>query len=180
MPNFQRAYPWIGAVGIIAVLCASILWLSVPSFLLLAFPGHLAESFWYSLPDGTRTEPLYHVLVTIAHVVAALVPAALYIVLCRRVRRHPDRARRILPWSAGALMVLSASWYVAGWNFGMQYQGSFFVSLNLMVSGAFVVALAAVGVCWRSWRGPSLPVLFLWLEFAWVFACAFPWLGETF
>lgn len=138
------------------------------------------ESLWYSLPEGERSKPLYYILVTSANAVVALAPAALFFVLCRKVQRNPDRARRILPWSAAVLIALSASWYVIGWEDGRQYQRPGFVYLNLALSAGAVFAMGAIAICWRSWRTPALPMLFLWSEFVWGLGCAFPWLGETF
>ncbi|HEY7767231.1 hypothetical protein [Longimicrobium sp.] len=179
MRRVERALPWVGSITIIGVVCASILWLSVPSFLLLAAPTILVDTLWYSLPDGARSKPLYNFL-TGASLVAALLPAALFFKLARGVERRPDRARRILPWSAAVLIVLSITWYVVGWDYGQQYQGPVFLYLNIALGVGAVFAMGALAICWRSWRSPALPMLFLWFEFAWVLGCAFPWLGETF
>ena len=178
--NSERSIPWIGGVGTAAVQAISVVWLSVPSVLLLAIPTYLAESSWYSLPEDARSRALYDVLVTVATLFGAVIPALLFFVLSRKVARAPERARRYLVGSAIALMVLSAWWYTASWSDGLQYQGSVFIYVNLALSGALLFSIAAVAVCWRSWRTPALPMLFLWLEFAWVLGCAFPWLGETF
>lgn len=180
MLNAQRAIPWIGGAAVAAVQAMSVIWLSVPSVLLLATPGHLAESSWYSLPDNVRSQALYYILTTIATVVGLFVPAALFFLLSKKVARHPDRARRYLAASAVGLLALSAWWYMASWSHGLQYQGSGFIYLNLALSGSALLSMVAVAVCWRLWRTPALPMLFLWLEFAWVLGCAFPWLGETF
>ncbi len=97
-----------------------------------------------------------------------------------RVQRQPDRARRILPWSAAVLIMLSATWYFVNWSDGTQYQGPGFVYLNLALSAGAVLAMVTIAICWKSWRSPALPMLFLWWEFVWVFGCAFPWFGESF
>lgn len=173
------AIRWLGSAALLGIVAASVLWLSVPSFLFVAMPAAVAESGWYSLPEG-RSEALYHALVGVTTLAGGLLPAVLFFLLARRVERDSDRARRILPWSAAVLAVLSACWYIMGWGYGMRYQGAVFLWLNLALSAGIVFALAALAACWRTWRGPALPMLFLWFEFAWVFACAFPWLGETF
>jgi hypothetical protein len=180
MLSAQRAIPWIGGAGIATLLAVSMFWLTVPSLLLVGTPVSLAESYWYSLPDGTRSRALYYVLTTVATIVGVLVPAASYVLLSRSVARHPVRARRYLVASALVLAILSACWYATGWSYGLKYQGRGFIYVNLAFGCAMVLALAAVAVRWRSRPTPALPMLFLWLEFAWVLVCAFPWLGETF
>lgn len=180
MIKADRAVTWIGGVTVVGILWLSILWLSVPSFLILATPARMVESLWYSLPDGARSKALYDLLGTSASVMASLALAALYFMLSSRVERRPDQARRVLPWSAALVMVLSASWYAVTWDDGKQYQGPAFVYVNLALSAGAVLSMAAIAICWRSWRSPALPMFFLWWEFAWVLGCAFPWFGETF
>lgn len=110
----------------------------------------------------------------------ALVPGALYLVLARRVARRPERARRGLLASAVVLAALSAWWYMVSWEYGLRYQGTGFIYLNLALGAAAVISLGVIAVCWRSRPTPALPMLFLWIEFVWALGCAFPWLGETF
>jgi hypothetical protein len=180
MIKADRAIPWIGSLTIVGVLWVSIPWLSLPSFLILATPASMVESLWDSLPDGARSNSLHDILGIGANVVASLALAALFFVLSRAVERRPDRARRVLPWSAAVLMVLSAMWYAVTWEDGNQYQGPGFVYLNVALSAGAVFSLAAIAICWRAWRGPALPMFFLWWEFVWVLGCAFPWFGESF
>jgi hypothetical protein len=181
MLNTQRAIPWIGGAGGAAVLVASIIWLSVPSVLLLGFPVHFAEAQWFSLlPDGVGSFVVTDILTAVTAVVCTLVPVGLFFVLSRKVERSPSRAWRYLVASALGLVALSALWYAANWNAGLHYQGTSFVYLNLATSAAALLSMVALAVCWRWWRAPTIPMLFLWLEFAWVLGCAFPWFGETF
>ena len=181
MLNAQRTIPWIGGAGVAAVLVASIVWLSVPSVLLLGIPVHLVEAQWFSLlPDSVNSFVVTDILTAVVTVVCTLVPAGLFFVLSRKVGRSPSRAWRYLVASALGLVALSAFWYAANWNAGLQYQGSSFLYVNVALSCAAMLTMIAAAAWWRSRRAPALPMLFLWLEFAWVFGCAFLWLGETF
>jgi hypothetical protein len=174
MPNAQRAISWIGAAGVAAVLYFSLIWLSVPVFLLLGVPVH---------PGAARFEEspaLYDVFIVVATVVCTLIPAAAFFLLSRKVARSPDRAWRYLVPSAIGLLALSAWWYTATWSDGLWHQGSTFVYVNVSFSAAALLTMVALAMWWRPRRDPALPMLFLWLEFAWMLGCAFPWLGETF
>jgi hypothetical protein len=174
MLTAQRAISWIGAAGVAAVLYVSLLWLSVPSFLLLGMPVHLGAARFGGSPA------LYDPFIVVATVVCMLIPAAVFFLLSRKVERSPGRAWRYLVPSVIGLVALSAWWYTATWSAGLSHQGSTFVYANLALSAVALVSMGALAVWWRSRRTPALPMLFLWLEFAWVLGCAFPWLGETF
>lgn len=173
----QRALPWVGGAMLAAVPLASMFWLSVPAVLLLGIPTWIAESVWYWLPGGSRG--VYAVLTALPYLLVPVAVAWLFMALCRRIARRPERARVALVVSAVLVAALSAAWHVTGWGDGMRYQGRGFILGNLVASGVAVAAMGMIAALWR-WRStPALPMLFLWLELAWVLGFAFPWMGET-
>lgn len=177
MTDERPATPWLGGATVAVSPLAAMLWLSVPSVLLVAVPTRLAESLWYALPG--RSKGLYSVLVLLPYLLVPLGLGWLFIVLCRRIARRPDRARRALAASAILVAGLSVAWYARGWGHGMRYQGAGFIYAQVAASALTVAALAVIAARWRARPGPALPMLFLWLELVWVIGFAFPWMGET-
>jgi len=77
------------------------------------------------------------------------------------------------------LILLSIADFIAGWNWGLQYQGSQYAHAVCAINVAWAVFLVLVFA--RSWKKPPSFVcsLFLhWMLFAWLAWYAFPYLGE--
>jgi hypothetical protein len=77
-----------------------------------------------------------------------------------------------------ALAILSIVYFVASWNFGVQWQG-----YPHLVSVTLLNALALVALWWLLRAARSKPLFrrsltFHWALFAWLAWLAFPWLGE--
>jgi hypothetical protein len=75
--------------------------------------------------------------------------------------------------------VLSVVWFVLGWRYGLQFEGTRFTLATAAISASFAVTISFLA--WRNTRSPSYErsVAVHWLLFAWVVTYAFPYLGET-
>jgi hypothetical protein len=77
------------------------------------------------------------------------------------------------------LILLSIADFIAGWNWGLQYQGPQYTHAVCAINVAWAVFLLLAFA--RSWKKPPSFVysLFLhWMLFAWLAWYAFPYLGE--
>jgi hypothetical protein len=111
--------------------------------------------------------------------VAVIVPSLLFFGwntgLLRGDAAVPKRSYRLLL----VLLLLSVGYFVASWQYGLEYQGLAHTRAVCGINVAWAIALVA-GFSW-SWRvRPSFGLnLFLhWLLFAWLAWYAFPYLGE--
>ena len=79
----------------------------------------------------------------------------------------------------GAVAVLSVVWFVLGWSYGLQFEGTSFTFATAAISAGFAVTIAFLA--WRNPRSTSFErsLSVHWLLFAWVVTYAFPYLGET-
>jgi len=86
-------------------------------------------------------------------------------------------ARTFVLWAV--LQLLSAVWFAAGWQLGLQYEGATFTWGTLVLS--VLLSLGALGLGMSCRRRASFPrnLVAHWLLFAWVVTYAFPYLGET-
>ena len=78
-----------------------------------------------------------------------------------------------------AATLLDAFWFLAGWKWGLEYQGARHTQVVCIVNAAWIVFLGLSFV--RSWKGgiSFRYSLFLhWMLFAWLAWYAFPYLGE--
>jgi hypothetical protein len=94
--------------------------------------------------------------------------------LFRGSARIPKRSWVLL----SILTVLSVLHFVAGWGYGIMFQGREFTR---MICGANLIWLALLWAGLYRWlRRPSFigNLLFHWMVFAWLAWCAFPNLGE--
>jgi hypothetical protein len=170
----------LGGIGLAGLAVIGAFLMYVPSLLAAGALSNQAEMLWYSLSDSVRTLFLYHLLTTGATVLSFLVLIGVFWVWCRPLTQGAVIPRRsyIAVLICG---VLSLVWYVRGWPYGLQYQGSFWVTLNALLSLSCLCGLAAIAVSFNRtgrsswWRAYA----FHWLLFGWALTFAFPWLGET-
>ena len=77
------------------------------------------------------------------------------------------------------LILLSIAYFVASWNWGMQYQGPKYTHAVCVINAGWAVLLAFLFA--QSWKKPStfkLNLFLHWMLFAWLAWYAFPYLGE--
>jgi hypothetical protein len=75
--------------------------------------------------------------------------------------------------------VLSVPWFVAGWKYGLQFQGSRYNYSVLAINVAWLAGLWAMIARSRKVEPSFRANLFLhWMLFAWLAWYAFPYLGE--
>ncbi len=75
--------------------------------------------------------------------------------------------------------VLSVLWFIAGWKYGLDYQGARFTYTVGIVNLAVVSSLAVAFLKIRKGKSSFKTSLILhWILFAWLAWYAFPWLGE--
>ena len=85
---------------------------------------------------------------------------------------------RAFPILLTVLSSLDICFLVAGWQYGLQYEGEQF---TVWVTVANVVCIAALWSMWLAWRRAATfghRVAILSAMHCWLFWCAFPWLGE--
>jgi hypothetical protein len=76
-------------------------------------------------------------------------------------------------------VLLSIAWFVGGWKFGLEYQGTRFTYLVCAINALWILLLSLLFT--RSWkRDLSFPssLALNWLLFVWLAWYAFPYLGE--
>ena len=75
--------------------------------------------------------------------------------------------------------VLSVPWFVMGWKFGLEFQGSRYNYSVLAINIAWLAVLWTIAARSRKKEGSFQTSLFLhWALFAWLAWYAFPYLGE--
>jgi hypothetical protein len=95
--------------------------------------------------------------------------------LRRRPRERLAIGLTILLWIVTPLNLLSL---VAGWSYGIQYQGFSHTLFVVIANAIFAVAV------WTTWWSATKPmnykmqIAFGFMLFAWLSSFAFPWLGE--
>jgi len=79
----------------------------------------------------------------------------------------------------GVITILSGIWIVAGWRYGLKYEGSGYTTVCALVSLAFF-CLSAFAL-WQARKTPSFTnaLLAQTLLFVWLASYALPYLGET-
>jgi hypothetical protein len=94
--------------------------------------------------------------------------------LSRGETRVPKRSYVLLTVS----VFLSIIWFVLGWQFGLQYQGSTYTYWVCAINAGWIAVLAvSILRCQRANSFVS-NLIFHWLLFAWLGWFAFPYLGE--
>lgn len=74
---------------------------------------------------------------------------------------------------------LTAAWYLAGWNYGLKWEGKIFTYGCAVISGLlFLMCGLSLFLAKQRKSFPASMVAHL-LLFVWIFSYAFPWLGET-
>ena len=77
------------------------------------------------------------------------------------------------------LTVLSVAWFVAGWKFGMEYQGAEY-TYTVCILNVTSICFLALGFVrnWGKESSFSVNLVLHWILFAWLAWIAFPYLGE--
>jgi len=88
--------------------------------------------------------------------------------------RVPKRSYVLLAVTA----FLSIIWFVFGWKFGVQYQGSTYTNWVCAINVAWIAILSASIVHCQKTNSFVSNLIFHWLLFAWLGWFAFPYLGE--
>lgn len=107
------------------------------------------------------------------------IPAVLYWLVVWPVLRGRYAVPRLSVVVFAFLCLLSVAWFVAGWRYGVQYEGQRYTVVCLILNA--VLAALALALAMRGRRRPKL-VLRLsaqWLMVAWFITYGFAYLGET-
>ena len=77
------------------------------------------------------------------------------------------------------VVVASIYWYVAGWRYGIEWQGREYTTMCATLSG--IIAIACAGLVWRARFAPNHKVSAAahTLLFVWMATYGFAYLGET-
>ena len=148
------------AIAIIAYISVSS---GIPSFV-APFPLLVIIPWFFGVPP----------------VLVPMVPACVFAVCHFRhwkckPRAQPAIGLSILLWIATALVPL---FLIAGWSYGIQYQGFVHTVFVVIANAIFAV------VVWTTWwlaRTPKnyqMQIAFGFALFAWLSSFAFPWMGE--
>ena len=110
---------------------------------------------------------------------AIVVPTLLFFAwnprLFRGEARVPKRSYALLVVAT----VLSLLYFVAGWEWGLQYQGTRFTSAVCIINVAWVAFLhLAFAYSWKRTTSFKYSLILHWMLFAWLAWYAFPYLGE--
>jgi hypothetical protein len=111
--------------------------------------------------------------------VAVAIPSFLFFAWNPRLFRGEMTIPRRSHWLLAIATLLSVIWFVMGWKFGLQYQGTRYV-YEVSAANVFGIAFLATGFSWsRKWEGSfTLNLALHWLLFVWLAWYAFPYLGE--
>jgi hypothetical protein len=143
-----------------------------------AFTVTRFESWWYALPVESRSPRLYTAGTIVASAIYPAFVALVFWQWCRPLGRTGSVYPRRTVVAGIVAVVLSATYYVSQWSYGLEYQGLGFMIACLSASAMF---LGTIAIAWYRYRptGAWLPGLVLhWMLFAWICFLAFPWLGE--
>jgi len=78
-----------------------------------------------------------------------------------------------------ALVILNATWFIAGWKFGLEFQGVHYTRLVCAINVLWVATLAGLLLRYRKANASFASNLVVhWLLFVWLAWYAFPYLGE--
>jgi hypothetical protein len=95
--------------------------------------------------------------------------------LLRGETKVPKRSYVLL----GIAAVLSTVWFVAGWSYGLEYQGARHVWAVCVINIAWLLSLGVLfGRTWKAQASFGTNLFLHWLLFAWLAWFAFPYLGE--
>jgi hypothetical protein len=110
--------------------------------------------------------------------VVVLIPALLFFAwnpgLFHGGQRIPKRSFVLM----AVLTALTVIWFIAGWKYGVEYQGRPYTYAICVVNIGWLMLLWVMFIRYR--RGASFTgnLLFHWIMFAWLAWYAFPYLGE--
>jgi hypothetical protein len=74
---------------------------------------------------------------------------------------------------------LTIAWYLAGWAYGLEWEGEFFTYGCAMISGLLFLACALFFYLAKQRKSFPASLAAHFVLFVWIFSYAFPWLGET-
>jgi hypothetical protein len=155
---------------------ASMTLLSGVALVALAFLG----AFHTGLPTVFAPLPAFVVIPSFfIGIPAVIVPSVLFFAwhpaLFKGGKAFPKRTYVLFI----ALVVLSVAWFILGWKFGLQYQGTRYTYWVCAINALWIAVLAAL-----LWQSRQRNISFAgnlavhWLLFAWLAFYAFPYLGE--
>jgi hypothetical protein len=115
--------------------------------------------------------------------VPALVPAVLmglsFFVSSRRALNVAPKFSWAAALALSIATLASIAYFIAGWHYGVQYQGRPFVLICAWMSALAATALWVVFVlCWRK-QARFGSLMFYFLLFSWLSTYAFPYFGEA-
>jgi hypothetical protein len=170
-------------VAALGLAIAGAAWIEFPPhpvvpWILEGYPVNAATRWWYSLPEARRTQDLYGTVVGIAGLLYPFLLAATFAVWCLPLRRDTGLFPQRTQGLALVTLLGSIAWYVVGWKYGREYQGTEAILSCLALTALFLAVLAYVwtrGKERNSWVASLLVHLGIFL---WIVGFAFPWLGE--
>jgi hypothetical protein len=118
------------------------------------------------------------VMVGIPIPLVSLAVGALFLVATRGVSEDRPRLSRGASLWFAATVAASAVWFVAGWRFGIGYQGRRHVLTCVGIGAVATLALLGLLAVNRSRPSPKSAVLFHFVLFCWLASYTFPYLGE--
>jgi hypothetical protein len=109
---------------------------------------------------------------------AVMIPAALFFLVNPQLLRGASQIPIRSLVAVAVLVNLSAGYFWALWQDGVQYQGASHLHFMCTANAVWVAALAVVLLRRRTDSSFMTNLLFHWLLFAWLSWYAFPYLGE--
>ncbi len=113
------------------------------------------------------------------HRIAVAVPVIFFLLWNPNLLRGQVEIPKRTYFLFAGTVLLTIVWFMGGWKFGLQYQGTRFTYLVCAINALWILFLAAFLIRARK-RNPSFPknLALHWLLFAWLSWYAFPYLGE--
>jgi hypothetical protein len=113
------------------------------------------------------------------HRIAVAVPTIFFLLWNPQLfRGQSEIPRRTYALFVGAIL-LNVVWFLGGWKFGLQYQGTRFTYSVCAINAVWILFLAVFLVRARKGsRSFANSLASHWLLFAWLAWYAFPYLGE--
>ena len=114
----------------------------------------------------------------IRYVVLIPVLAFIIVMIPFITRIHFEKVPFLLNVLIGTTAILAICWFAIGLKFGLQYQGYIYVLGTMLVNIAFASALIYLSRIHKKSPQWQSILLISMLETIWLFAYAFPYLGE--
>ena len=112
-------------------------------------------------------------------IVISLIVSGLFCLWCKQLFMR----QAAIPFRTWILFfgttALTVAWYVAGWNYGLEWGGKFFTYGCAIISGLLFLACGFFLYIAKHHKSFSASLAAHLVLFVWLFSYAFPWLGET-